>query len=128
MADIVNPGASAGGPLNAGSMPSTYDLDIYKGDYLELYVTIKDSAGNPINLTGFTPKAQLKADYSAGTAVDFTTTITGVTGQVKIYLSSTTSSSLTPGSYIWDFQITDTSGQTRTYLTGDVTVFNEVTT
>ena len=128
MADIVNPGVVAGGPLNSGAMPGNFDLVLYKGDYMELYVTIKDESGTAVNLTGSTPKAQLKSSYTSNTAIDFTAALTGTTGQVKISLSSATSSTLTPGSYIWDFQITDSGGKVRTYLTGDVTVYNEVTT
>lgn len=129
MADIVNPGTVAGGPLNQGAMPGNYDLVIYKGDYVDIRVTVKDEVGNPINLTGYTPKAQLRTNYDAVSAIDFTTTLVSPTaGQVKIYLSSATSSTLVPGPYIWDFQVADPSGEVRTYLTGDVTVYNEVTT
>lgn len=128
MADIVYPGQTAGGPLNSGAMPSNHDLAIYKGDYVELFVTVKDSLGVAVNLTGTTPKAQLKSDYEDATPIDFVCTLTGVTGQVKIFLSSATCSTLEPGTYIWDFQITDTTSKTRTYLAGDVVVYNEVTT
>jgi hypothetical protein len=129
MADIVRPGESAGGPLNAGALPNNYDLAIYKGDFVELYVTVKDSNGVAINLTGYVPKAQIKTDYDAVSATgEFTCTLTGVTGQVKIYLSSTASATLPVGSYIWDFQLKRPDNDVRTYLTGDVTVYPEVTT
>jgi hypothetical protein len=127
MADLVFPG-STGTTLNATALPANNDLIIYKGDYVELFVTIKDSLGASINLTGSTPKAQLKADYADRNPKSFTCTLTGTTGQVRIYLSSSITSTLIPGSYIWDFQVTYASGDTRTYLAGDVTVYNEVTT
>jgi hypothetical protein len=127
MADIVNPGATSG-MLNADAMPQNQDLVIYKGDYVELFVTVKDAAGVPLDLTGSTPKAQLKLDYDDASPVNFTCSLTGVTGQVRVYLSSATAATLKPGAYIWDFQVTNSSSQTRTYLAGDVTVYNEVTT
>ena len=127
MADLVFPG-SAGTTLNAAALPANNDLIIYKGDYVELFVTIKDSTGTAISLVGSTPKAQLKNDYSDQAPKSFTCTLTGTTGQVKIYLPSSITSTLLPGSYIWDFQVTFASGDTRTYLAGDVTVYNEVTT
>lgn len=127
MADIVNPGAAAGGPLNSGAMPSNQDLVIYKGDFMDLFVTLKDSSNVAINITGATPKAQLKSDYDDVTPIDFTCTLTGTTGQVKISLTSTQSATLVPGDYIWDFQVTQ-AGATRTYLQGDVKVYPEVTT
>jgi hypothetical protein len=127
MADIVNPGASSG-LLNAAAMPQNQDLIFYKGDYVELFVTVKDSNGVPLDLTGSTPKAQLKKTYTDSAPVDFACTLTGVTGQIRMFLSSTVSGSLTPGDYIYDLQVTNSSNQTRTYLAGDVTVSPEVTT
>lgn len=127
MADIVNPGAPSG-TLNANAMPLNQDLVIYKGDYVELFVTVKDASGVSLDLTGTTPKAQLKKDYDDVAPVDFDCSFTGVAGQVRVFLSSATCASLAPGDYIWDFQVTNSTGQTRTYLAGDVNVANEVTT
>lgn len=127
MADIVYAGQQAGGPLNSGALPANNDLVIYKGDYVRLLVTVRDASGNPINLTGCTPAAVLKSDYTDRMPKPFTCTLTGTAGQVSIFLPSAITSTLVPGSYIWDFQITFTDNETRTYLAGDVTVYNEVT-
>ena len=127
MADIVYPGQTAGGPLNSGALPANNDLVIYKGDFMRLLVTIKDSLGAPVDLTDSVPKAVLKSDYSDRDPKPFVCTLTANPGEVEIFLSSAVTSTLLPGSYIWDFQITFTDGETRTYLAGDVTVYNEVT-
>jgi len=128
MADIVFPGSSPSNTLNSSAMPSNNDLVIYKGDFVELLVTLTDAGGAPLDLTGATPRAQLKSDYSDRSPKEFSCTTTATPGQVRIFLSSTVTSELLPGSYIWDFQITSAGGETRTYLAGDVTVNNEVTT
>ena len=127
MADIVFPGLATNNVLNAGALPSNNDLVIYKGDYVELLVTISDSTNAPLNLSGSTPKAVLKSDYADRAPKPFVCTLTGMPGEVKIFMSSTITSQLLPGFYIWDFQITSAAGETRTYLAGDVTVYNEVT-
>ena len=127
MADIVRPGAPAGGPLNSGAMPTNVDLQIYKGDYVNLSITIKDDSGNPIDLTGLTPKAQLKYNYQDQSPIDFECIITdAASGKIRLFLSSEVSSTLIPGSYIDDFQLSSDFG-TRTYLVGDVMVQDEVT-
>lgn len=127
MADIVFPGETAG-VLNAASLPANHDLVIYKGDYVELFITVKTAGGVPVTLTGTVPKAMLKSDYSDRAPLEFTATLTGEPGEVSLVLSSAQTATLLPGSYIWDFQVTTTvSGQTRTYIAGDVTVINEVT-
>lgn len=129
MADIIYPGKVAGGPINAGAMPSNYDLSIYKGDAVKFTVTVKDSNGSAVDLTGYTAKASLKANYSDDSPVDFVCTISNAAGGVvSVYLSPSTSSSLSLSDYIWDFQLTEPSGDVRTYLTGDVQVTPEVTT
>lgn len=128
MADIVYPGDEPQGLLNSAAMPKNHDLVIYKGDYVELFVTVKDSGGTPMDLTGMTPAASIKDTYTDATPVLFTCNLTGQPGEVRIYLSSEASSGLTVGGAIWDFQLTNGTGQTRTYLAGDVTVYNEVTT
>ena len=128
MADIVFPGQAAENVLNSGALPTNNDIVVYKGDYVELFVTLNGPTGTPLNLVGTTPAACLKSDYTDRSRKDFECTLTGVPGQVRIFLSSAITSQLLPGSYIWDFQVTSATGETRTYLAGDVTVYPEVTT
>jgi hypothetical protein len=126
MADIVYAGQTPGGPLNKGALPSNYDLVIYKGDYVSVRLTMENSDNTPMNLTGAIPRAVLKSDYSDNYERPFECTVED--NQIHIFLPSESCSELLPGSYIWDFQITFSSGQTRTFLAGDVTVYDEVTT
>jgi hypothetical protein len=128
MADLVFTGETAQGVLNSSAMPTNYDLEIYKGDFVEAFVIVRDDNADPINLTGYTAQAQLKTNYDDSSPVEFECTVTGPTGQVRIYLSSADSSTLVPGDYIWDFQVVNPDGDARTYIAGDVTVHNEVTT
>lgn len=130
MADIIYPGKVAGGPINAGAMPGNYDLSIYEGDTVKFTVTVKDSNNAAVNLTGYTAKAQLKTSYTDASPINFVTAITSpTTGVVTISLAPATTAALDPSkSYIWDFQLTEPSGDVRTYLAGDVTVIPEVTT
>lgn len=128
MADIVNPGQATGAPLNSGALPANQDLVIYKGDYVRLLITVRDSNNALVNLTGAVPKAALKTDYNDRNPKLFDCTLTTNVGEVQMFMPSSVTSTLLPGSYIYDFQITFTDNNTRTYLTGDVTVYNEVTT
>lgn len=127
MADIVFAGETAG-TLNADALPQNYDLVIYKGDFVRLRVLIKDAAGSPVDLISATPKAHLKSDYADRDPKPFTCTADlQNTGVVELFLPSSVTSTLLPGAYIYDFQVTYGNGDTRTYLAGDVTVINEVT-
>lgn len=127
MADIVFPGQQPGGVIGREFLPSNFDLELYKGDYFPFRLLLKDSTGAPLNLTGYTARSQIR-DYIDSTVVfEFATSIVPTEGAVDIMLNSTTSSGLAPGSYIWDVQLTNPDGNTRTYIAGDVKVYDEVT-
>lgn len=128
MADLVYAGLPAYGPLNSTALPASVDIVGYKGDYIQLFFNFKDDSGVALNWTGYTVKAQLKTSYSDQGPINFTTEITGQPGQIRLFLSSSVTKTLIPGSYIWDLQTTDTNGETKTWLAGDVTIYNEVTT
>lgn len=127
MADIVFPGLGAGGPIGQDYLPSNFDLVLYKGDYLPFSVTLKDNANAPIDLTGYTAQCSIMASYESLVSYDATCTIDALDGQVDIVFPSTVTSTMDAGNYIWDFQLTDASGNVRTYFTGDVKVYGEVT-
>jgi hypothetical protein len=127
MTDTVFPGQPAG-VLGQESLPANYDLVLYKGDYFNTSVVIKDNVGAVINLTGYTAKCSIKASYSSVTSFDATCTITALSGLVDIMFPSSVMEDIPAGSYVWDFQVTNPSGNVRTYLAGDVTVYGEVTT
>lgn len=126
MADLVFTGQPAGDALNKDAMPANKDLVIYRGDYVELFVTLKDDDGDPIDLTGTVPRAVMKETYESTIKYGFTCTLGLATGEVRIFMPTSLSTTLTAKSYIWDFEILDEDGNTRTYLTGDVTVYPEV--
>lgn len=126
MADIVFPGATPGSTFNSDALPTNADLVIYKGDFVRFNVTLP--AGFP-SLTSATVKAQLKTDYNDRDPKAFTCTITNpTTGVIEVYMPSSITTNILPGSYIWDLQVTFVTTDVRTYFAGDVTVINEVTT
>lgn len=127
MTDTVFPGQPAG-VLGEESLPANYDLVLYKGDYFNTSVVIKDNAGVVINLTGYTAKCSIKSSFSAVSSFDATCTIIALSGLVDIVFPSSVTEDIPAGSYVWDFQVTNPSGNVRTYLAGDVTVYGEVTT
>lgn len=126
MTDLVFAGKAAGGPLNSDAMPQNYDLVMYRGDTFTIFFTITIS-GTPVSLSGSTVRAHLKSNYEDRSPLPFTCTITGTPGQVRMSMPAGTTSNLIPGSYIYDLEVTDAGGSVRTYLAGDVTVENDVT-
>ena len=127
MADVVYPNQPVSQVIGADEMPDNVDIMIYKGDFKEFYIELRDEDGLPISIEGYVPKAQIRDNYEGPIVVEFATSVTNE-GDIKIYLSSAKSSTLEVGkSYIWDVQLTDFKGDVQTFLTGDVEVMAEVT-
>lgn len=125
MADIIFPGEAPSDTLGTTRLPNNVDLAFWRGDAQEFIITMNDEAGDPLDLTGLTAQAVIKASFTATTEYEFETTITD--NQVRLYLPSTVSKTIPAGSYIWNFQLTTVAtGDVRTYLAGDVTVYAEV--
>jgi len=129
MADVVFSGQTPGGTLGMGYLPGNYDLVLYRGDFLPIRVVLKDSASVVLNLTGYTGKATIRATYADTLAYNFTVTIPApTTGAVELVLPSAVSATISAGPYIWDFQLTEPNGtNVRTFIAGDVQVYDEVT-
>lgn len=128
MADIIYPGQVPEDDLGTTKLPNNVDMVFWRGDSQTYILALAGSDGSAIKLSGYTAKAALKAGFDATTKYDFTCTIDPVvTGQVTLYLPSSVSSTIPAGSYVWDFKLVDkNTGDQRTYLAGDITVYDEV--
>lgn len=125
MADIIFPGQVPLDDLGQSKLPNNVDMVFWRGDAQTYILALNDSLGNAIDLTGFTAKAAMKAGFDSAMKYDFICTISG--NNVTVYLPSSVSSTIPAGSYVWDFKLVDTnSGDQRTYLAGDITVYDEV--
>lgn len=126
MADVVFPGDLPVQDLGTSRLPSNFDLTIWKGDAQSFVVKMSDKDGQPIDLSDKTAQATIRPDFESTPAYDFTCTIQN-DNEVLIYMSSAISETLAAGTYVWNFQTTDTiTGDVRTFLAGDVTVLPEV--
>lgn len=127
MADVVYPGETPGVNLGSPFMPKNHDVVIWKGDYFPLSVDFKNPDGSPMNLYGYSAQSQIRTNFSSETAFELVTTVHTESGVVDLLLPSSVSKNMPAGDYVWDFQITDPSGNVRTYIAGDFKVVDEVT-
>lgn len=98
-----------------------YDLVMTQGDYFSAILDF------PFNLTGYTPKAQVRSfPEAAAVAAEFVCTITdAVNGKLKIELSTSKTKAL-PLKAFWDIQLTSGT-TTNTYVSGTVFCTREIT-
>ena len=116
------------GSIGTNLKPKRYDIEIYQGDTFSFNLVLKDGSGNPLTITGWTGLAQIKkvSDSSPGETPSLTVTNEGA-GTFKIALTDTETGALDGDTeYKYDVQVTDNSGNKRTYIGGKITVTEDI--
>ena len=91
-------------------------------------LTIKDSAGDVVDLSGQTVTSKLRKTHLSSSATSFTRAIVSATaGTCSITLTDTVTSALTEGRYVWDLTTTTSGGLITRRIEGRVTVTPSVT-
>jgi hypothetical protein len=112
-------------------MAQPYNLVLYQGDDFELVFRLKNKGtGTPINITGCTPKADIKITASDTTVkASFGASILDATdGTVKLVLTGTQTAALAAGTaLVYDAQLKWPDNKVKTYLSGTIAVLPEVT-
>lgn len=103
---------------------ANYNID--QGATFTSTITVKDSSGDPLNLTGYTGTAKMALGYSStrtrtNLTVEFASDRS--TGNVTISLTSIQTANLeAPARYVYDLDITDSSGTVTRIIEGLMTV------
>jgi len=110
------------------AFPGTYNFNYYRGDTNQFVVRPKNSNGSAFDLTGYSAqfvianrRGSTGTQYEAQVVVDTTndlltcTILPGVGRQ------------LSPGTYVYDIQITTGASNILTVLTGSITVTDDIT-
>jgi hypothetical protein len=109
-----------------------YNFTLDQGSVWDLEIEYQDPDGDPINLTGFTARMQLRKDYNSAVA-DLTLTtggggivITGATGTIDISVTAAQTEVLDPAFYVYDLELISGSNISR-LIQGQITVAEQVT-
>jgi hypothetical protein len=109
------------------------DLLIEQGANYSQEFVYRDSSGNPINLTGYTARMQIRSTYeSASPMIDLTTDnygiiLGGAAGTVALGMSAATTDALTAGRGVYDLELISGLGFVTRMLQGVVTISRNVT-
>ena len=113
-------------------MANRYDLTIQQGATFSIVATWKDSAGTPVNLTGYTAAMTLRDSYTAAGTVLYLSSGTGITlggtaGTITILAAATATAALTaPSSGVYDLELI-TGATVYRLLEGGFTITPEAT-
>ena len=100
-------------------MAALSNFYIDQGSDFSTTVSLTDSNGDILNLTGYTALAQVRKTYGSTTiAATFTTAIAAATGQLTMSLTDTITAGMTSGRYVYDVLLTDSSGDKTRVLEG----------
>ena len=96
-------------------MAAYVELTIEQGANLTSTVTVNDSQGEAVNLTSYSASAQLRKSYYSSSANTLTATITGnANGQITMSMTASNTAALTPGRYVYDLIITNSTDNSKT--------------
>lgn len=108
-------------------MATKANLIVDQGASYSTTISITDDDGNVIDLTNYTGAAQMRKHYTSSNAVSFTVTLGGVEGTVALGLTANATANIVAGRYVYDVELTHSSGQVSRVLEGIVTVTPNVT-
>ena len=97
-------------------------------DFGQVFTLNSSTTSSALNLTGYSVKSQMRKHAGSTGVTTFTASIYDASsGKIKIGLSTTSTSSLKPGRYVYDVVITDTSNVVTRVVEGMVLVREGVT-
>jgi len=110
-------------------MAAVKNLYIDQGSDFNAQITIYDDNNQPWDLSGYVGAAKIRKSYYSSTSVDFTVSFsaTRTDGAVILELSSSQTSELEQGRYLYDVVITNFSGKKTRVIEGIVTINPGVT-
>ncbi len=103
------------------------NITIDQGTSFATTIDVTDEDGNIVNLAGFTGAAQMRKHYTSVTSTSFTVSINAALGAVSLIMTANVTNSIAPGRYVYDCELTDTTGTVSRLVEGIVTVTPGVT-
>jgi hypothetical protein len=105
-----------------------YNFTLEQGTTFSREITVQDS-GSAMNLTGYTPRMQMRSTHDSSTiGLTFTTSVSNAAqGKIQISASATATAAVEEGLYVYDLEIESVSSGVTRLMEGQVTVTPEVT-
>ena len=100
-------------------MAALSNIYIDQGSDFTTVISLTDSNGDILDLTGYTALAQIRKIHGSTTlAGTFTTSLVANTGQLTLSLTDVVTAAMTSGRYVYDVLLTDASGDKTRVLEG----------
>jgi hypothetical protein len=104
------------------------ELTIEQGATFIEKVNVLDVYNNPVNLTGYTAASMMRKSYYSSTYYVIGAAVTGTSnGEITLSITSSNTSLLTPGRYVYDLIIDNGANTVNRVVEGIATVLPSVT-
>ena len=109
-------------------MATISNLYVDAGATYSNIITVTASNGQPLNLTGYTVASQMRKSYQSSTSYAFAAAVYDApTGKIRLQLSPAQSEVIPAGRWLYDVEITSTTGAKTRVVEGIVTVNPQIT-
>ena len=110
-------------------MAAYSEITIEQGANLTSTITVNDAQGDAVNLTTYSASSQIRKSYYSSSANTITATVTGNSnGQITLSMTAANTAALTPGRYVFDLIITNSTDNSVTrVIEGTAIVLPSVT-
>ena len=109
-------------------MANISNLYVDAGSTYSNIITVAASNGQPLNLTGYTVASQMRKSYQSSVAYNFTASILDApAGKIRLELTNTQSEAIPAGRWLYDVEITSSTGSKTRVVEGIVTVNPQIT-
>jgi hypothetical protein len=103
------------------------NIVIDQGSTFQTSINVTDENDEIVDLTGFSAAAQMRKHYTSSNSYAFSTSISPTLGVVTLSMTANTTSTIPPGRYMYDCELTDVNGAISRLVEGIVTVTPGVT-
>ena len=109
-------------------MASISNIFIDQGATFTTTVTVTDSSGSAVNLSGYSVAAQIRKSHQSTSSVDFTASVSDASsGEITISLTPTQTAALEAGRFVYDVVITASGGTKTRVVEGQAIITPGVT-
>lgn len=103
------------------------NLFVDQGATFATKLVLNDANGVPVDLTGYSAAGQIRKHYTSSNSTSFSVSLSADTGSVVLSLTANSTANLVAGRYVYDVELTDTTGRISRIIEGIVTVSPNVT-
>ena len=110
------------------AFPGTFNFNYYRGDTNQFVIRPKNASGAAFDLTGYTAQFRIaNRRGSTGTQYEGQVTVDTANDLLTCTILPGVGRNLTPGTFVYDVQITTGASNILTILTGSITVTDDIT-